>query len=161
MMHLAAGSPQTDLQQWRLPTDFYVEPKRKPPRITYVPLRTYTRSKQKSPRNPGPPHKHNYDQRGSPQAELRAGRLPTSIITTRDLPTARITPGTWLANWRTEIQPGNLSRAWLADWLGGWLASGLKLREAQGGMAGGLAGWWAEAQKNPNVIGGSLVTWAI
>ena len=27
-------------------------------------------------------------------------------------------------------------------------------------MAGGLAGWWAEAQENPGVIGGSLVTWA-
>ncbi len=28
-------------------------------------------------------------------------------------------------------------------------------------MARGLAGWRAEAQKNPNVLGGRLVTWAI
>ena len=33
--------PQADLQLGRLPTDFYVEPQRKPPRITYVPLHTY------------------------------------------------------------------------------------------------------------------------
>ena len=32
-------------------------------------------SKQKSTSNPGPPHKQKYDQGGSPQAELRPGRL--------------------------------------------------------------------------------------
>ena len=78
MMHLAADSPQTDLQQWRLPTGFYVEPKRNPRELHmyhYVhtqdpnrhhletqglPTSTITTSEA--------PHKQNYDQGGSPQA---------------------------------------------------------------------------------------------
>ena len=84
--------------------------------------------------NPGPPHKQNYDQGGSPQVELRPGRLPTSKITTREpYPQAELRPGTWLAGWLAELRPGNLSSAWLAGWLVGWLAGGLKPREAQRG----------------------------
>ena len=84
--------------------------------------------------NPGPSHKQNYDQGGSPQAELRPGRLPTSKITTREpYPQAELRPGTWLAGWLAELRPGNLSSAWLAGWLVGWLAGGLKPREAQRG----------------------------
>ena len=60
------------------------------------------------------PHNQNYDQGGSPQAELRPGSWLAG----------------WLAGWGDYIRPGNLSYAWLAGWL-----------------AGGLAGWLAEAQR--------------
>ena len=74
--------------------------------------------------NPGPSHKQNYDQGGSPQAELRPGRLPTSIITTRE-PTHKQNydqgPG-WLAGWRNYDQGTCRALGWLAGWWAGWLA---------------------------------------
>ena len=84
-------------------------------------------SKQKSTSNPGSPHKQKYDQGGSPQAELRPGRLPTSRTETRE--------PTWLAGgwlW-AELLPGNLSCAWAAGWLAGGLAGWLRPREAHRG----------------------------
>ena len=63
--------PQSDLRPGRLPTDFFMEPQRKPPADNYE-LGFQT----------GPPHKQNY---------VRPGRLPTSRITTRE---AELRPGT-------------------------------------------------------------------
>ena len=63
------------------------------------------------------PHKQNYDQGSSPQAELQPGNLPTSKITTREL-------AGWLAGWLAALQPGNLFlhlAGWLAGRLAGWL----------------------------------------
>ena len=59
------------------------------------------------------PYKQNFDQGGSPQAELRPGTLPTSRITTREL-------AGWLAGGITTREP--VLR--LAGWLGSWLAAG-------------------------------------
>ena len=72
-----------------------------------------------SNRNPLQTHKQNYDQGGSPQAELRPGSLPTSRITTREL-------AGWLAlaGWlrpreaqrgpeRRSVDRTSLSCAWL------------------------------------------------
>ena len=73
------------------------------------------------------PRKQNYDQGGSPQAELRPGKLPTSRITTGNLPTSKITTrelAGWLAGWLAALQPGNLFlhlAGWLAGRLAGWL----------------------------------------
>ena len=129
VMHLAGGSPQADIRPGRLPTDFSMETKRKPPRTsTGVPNRNPLQT-QGLPtsriRSREAPHKQNYDQGAYPQTELRPGSLPTSRITTREL-------AGWMAGWLAELRPGNLSCAWLAGWL-----------------AGGLAGWLAESQRGP------------
>ena len=60
------------------------------------------------------PHQQNYDQ--------GADILPASRITTREL-------ASWLAGWLGGLRPGNLSCAWLAGGLAGWL----RPREAQRG----------------------------
>ena len=115
------GSPQTDLRPGKLPIDFCMQSKRKPPRITTrVPnrnplppqglptIRIATREaphKQSCDREA--PHKQNYDQGAYPQAGLR--------------------PGSWLAGWLAELA------GWLTGWLGGWLAGLLTPRKAQKG----------------------------
>ena len=91
-------------------------------------------SKQKSTSNPGSPHKQKYDQGGSPQAELRPGRLPTSRTETRE--------PTWLAGWLavggiTTREPVMRLGGWVAGWGAGWLAEAQRgsqrPREAQRG----------------------------
>ena len=72
-------------------------------------------------RNPLQTHKQNYDQGGSPQAELRPGSLPTSRITTREL-----------AGWLAELCLYDLGACPALGWLAGW-----------------LVGWLAEAQRGP------------
>ena len=135
-MRLAAGSPQADLQPGRLPTDFYVEPQRTPPRTTYVHTTTYTHMYIRT--YIGFQTEIHFKPRAYPQAELRPGRLPTSrpgrlptsIITTRE-PTHKQNYDQglrWLAGWRNYDQ-GTCG----ALGLGGWLAGGLKPREAQRG----------------------------
>ena len=104
------GSPQADLRPGKLPTDFCMEPKRKPPRTTTRvpnrnPLQTQGLPTSRITTREAP-HKQSYDQGGSPQAELRPGSLPTSRITTREL----------LAGWLAELA------GWLAGRLGGaWI----------------------------------------
>ncbi len=61
------------------------------------------------------PHKQNFDQGGSPQAELRPGSLPTSRIKTREL-------AGWLAGWRNYDEGACPALCWLAGWGAGWLA---------------------------------------
>ena len=87
------------------------------------------------------PRKQNYDQGGSPQAELRPGKLPTSRITTRE-PTHKqnYDQGTgWLAGWRNYDQGACPALGWLAGWGAGWLAEAQRgperPREAQRGGA--------------------------
>ena len=41
VVRLAGGSPQTDLRPGRLPTNFYLEPERKPPRTTTMNVHIY------------------------------------------------------------------------------------------------------------------------
>ena len=96
-MYDQGGSPQADLRPGKLPTDFCMEPKRKPPRTT-------TRVPNRNPlQTQGlPTSRIMYDQGGSPQAELRPGRLPTSRITTR-APTHKQNydqGAGWLVGWR-------------------------------------------------------------
>ena len=115
------GSPQADLRPGKLPTDFCMEPKKKPPRTTTRvpnrnPLQTQGLPTSRITTREAP-HKQSYDQGGSPQAELRPGSLPTSRITTREL----------LAGWLAELA------GWLAGRLGGWLAGLLRPRKAQRG----------------------------
>ena len=92
-------------------------------------------STQKSISNPGPPHKQNYDQGVSPQAELRPGRFPTSRIMTRE-PAHK-------QNYRNTTRE-----------LAGWLAGGITSREPVVHLAGWLAGQrlagrLAEPQRGP------------
>ncbi len=72
-------------------------------------------------------HKQNYDQGGSPPAELRPGRLSASRITT--------TKPTYLP--QAELRP----ESWLASWLAGGIATRKPVMH--------LAGWLAEAQRGP------------
>ena len=69
------------------------------------------------------PHKQNYDQESSAQAELRPGSLPTRRITTSEV-------AGWLAGGITIRELVRRLAGWLA---GGWQAGWLKPREAQGG----------------------------
>ena len=98
-------------------------------------------------RNPLQTHKQNYDQGGSPQAELRPGRLPTSRTTTREpmcphhkqnydqgaYPQAELRPGSWLAGWRKYVCTTWELVLRLAGWPAGWWAGWLRPREAQRG----------------------------
>ena len=116
-MRLAGGSPQADIRPGRLPTDFSMQPERKPPRTsTGVPNRNPLQT-QGLPTSRittrEAPYNQNYDQGACPQAELR--------------------PGSWLARWLPEVRPGSLSFAWLAGWLAGGLPGWLRPREAQRG----------------------------
>ena len=133
-MRLAGGSPQADLQPGRFPTDFgdYVPPH------TYIGFQTEIHLKPRaSPqaelhKTREAPHKQNFDQGGSPQAELRPGSLPTSRITTREL-------AGWLAGWRNYDEGACPALCWLAGWGAGWLAEAQRgperPREAQRGGA--------------------------
>ena len=80
-MRLAGGSPPADLRPRRFPTDFFMEPERKPPRtITRVPNRHPLQTKgfpTSRITTREAPHKQNYDQGGSPQEVLRPGSLCT------------------------------------------------------------------------------------
>ena len=83
------------------------------------------------------PHKQNYDQGGSPQAELH---------TTREAPHKQnYDQGAYP---QAELRPGS----WLAGWLAGWLAELYTTREPVKRLAAclagwGLVGWLAEAQR--------------
>ncbi len=131
-MRLARGSPQADLRPGRLPTDFSMEPERKPPRTsTGVPNRNPVQT-QGLPTSRittrEAPHKQNYVRPGgSPQAELQPGSLcthkqnynqgayvPTSRIATRDLAGS-------LARGITYDQGACHALGWLASWGAGWL----------------------------------------
>ena len=85
-----------------------------------------------------------YDPGGSPQAELRPGRLPTSRITTREAPHKQnynrepthkqnYDPGAgWLAGRLasgTTTRKPFLALGWLAGWAAGWLAAWLRPEE--------------------------------
>ena len=151
-MRLAGGSPQADLHATRegSPQSAFWNPRGsrrglygRPTVCMYVGFQTETHFKPRaSPqaelwmyvrpwRLPASrittreaPHKQNYDQGSSPQAELRPGRLPTSRITTRE-PTHKqnYDQGTgWLAGWRNYDQGACPALGWLAGWGAGWLA---------------------------------------
>jgi len=129
--------------QGGLPTKCFLEPERKPPWTVWSADCVYVcRVPDRNPlQTQGlptsrimdvcttleAPRKQNYDQGGSPQAELRPGKLPTSRITTGNLPTSKITIrelAGWLAGWLAALQPGNLFlhlAGWLAGRLAGWL----------------------------------------
>ncbi len=121
-------SPQADLRPGRLPTDIfryihmcgtredaptdyhYVHrvPNRNPLQTQCLPIsRSTTREV---------PHKQNYDQGGSPQAELKPGSLPGWLVG-------------WLAGGITTREPVMRLAGWLAGGLAGWL----RPREAQRG----------------------------
>jgi len=68
------------------------------------------------------PHPQNYDHLHQQNYDQGAYILPASRITTREL-------ASWLAGWLGGLRPGNLSCAWLAGGLAGWL----RPREAQRG----------------------------
>ena len=129
-MRLAGSTPQTDLRPGGLPTDFFMEPERKPPRTMYH------GSKQKSTSDPGPPHnlnyvcttreaphKQNYDQAACQQAESRPGSL-CAHKQNCDQGAGRLAG--WLAASGITYDQGTCpALGWLSGWLGGWLASWL------------------------------------
>ena len=84
------------------------------------------------------PHKQNFDQGGSPQAELRPGSLPTSRITTRDL-------AGWLAGWRNYDEGACPALCWLAGWGAGWLAEAQRGPERRIMYRTSLSCAWLEA----------------
>ena len=123
-------SPQADLRPGRLPTDIlhmcgtpedapqttttYIHrvPNRNPCQTQGLPTSRITTREVPHPQNYDHLHQQNYDQYV----------LPASRITTREL-------ASWLAGWLGGLPPGNLSCAWLAGGLAGWL----RPREAQRG----------------------------
>ena len=124
--------PQADLRPGRLPTDIFMcgtreeaptdyhdvqrVPNRNPLQTQGLPIsRSTTREV---------PHKQNYDQGGSPQAELKPGSLPGWLVG-------------WLAGGITTREPVMRLAGWLAGWGAGWLAEAQRgsqrPREAQRG----------------------------
>ena len=120
-MRLAGGSPQADLRGSPRGQPLRRVPNRNPLQTQGLPTSRITTREA--------PHNQNYDQGGSPQAELQPGSLPTSRITTREL-------AGWLAGRITTREPVVRLAGWLAGWGGGWLA------EAQRGSERG--GTWIE-----------------
>ena len=66
------------------------------------------------------PHKHNYDQGGSAQAELRPGRIPTRRITTSEV-------AGWLAGGITIREVGTLDRNWVGTLGRNWVETASQL----------------------------------
>ena len=137
-MRLAEGSPQADLRPGRLPTDFFMyiwNPRGSPLVLHSITYRQWVPNRNPLQTQGLPasriatreaPHKQNYHQGGSPQAELQPGSAPTSRITTREL-------AGWRAGWRNYDQGTCHALGWLAGWLVGGLAGWLRPREAQRG----------------------------
>ena len=141
-MRLAGGSPQADLCTTReAPHRFLYGTREEAPAdyhmyvCMYVEFRTEIHFKLRaSPQaelctTREAPHEQNYDQGGSPQAELRPGSLPTSRIV-YDQGTGWLVG--WLAGGITTREPVMRLAGWLAGWLG-VLAGWLRPREAQRG----------------------------
>ena len=106
-MRLAGGSPQADLRGSPRGQPLRRVPNRNPLQTQGLPTSRITTREA--------PHNQNYDQGGSPQAELQPGSLPTSRITTKEL-------AGWLAGRITTREPIVRLAGWLAGWGGGWLA---------------------------------------
>ena len=117
-----------------------------PPRTTIMFIGFQTEIHLKPRASPQPelhktreaPHKQNFDQGGSPQAELRPGSLPTSRITTREL-------AGWLAGWRNYDEGACPALCWLAGWGAGWLAEAQRGPERRSMYRTSLSCAWLEA----------------
>ena len=107
--------PQADLRPGRLPTDISMCGTREEAPADYHDVQSVP---NRNPRQPHGipiitssttecPHKQNYDQGGSPQAELKPGSLPGWLV----------------AGWGRKYYQGTChSLGRLGGWLGGWLA---------------------------------------